>query len=342
MSGSLATATVTAAAPAHDKPYGITQIRAYIPVQLDLKKLNYDIWRELFETHCSSFGVLGHLDGSSAPPPADETQWKEWDNLVKMWIYGTVSEQLDTILKAKSTARDLWLTLEALFRDNKEAQSIQYDNELRTLVIGDMSVTDYTHKLKTLADLLANVDAPVTDRALVMHMLNGLSAKFDSIINVIQHHSPFPSFIKARSMLLMEEKRLSKQTPQIAEHNTDSSSQSVLYTQSDQPQQRQQHYNNNNSGQNNNNNKPRGRGGRGNRGRGRYNNNNWQNNSYAAPPWSCPQAPWMFPNAYNVPPGVPPPYYTPPMHPPSAPHGSFPHRPHGEALYTHGVPSFIS
>ncbi|XP_010437564.1 PREDICTED: uncharacterized protein DDB_G0289917-like [Camelina sativa] len=258
-----------------------------------------------------------------------------------MWIYGTVSEQLlHTILKAKSTARDLWLTLETLFRGNKEVQSIQYDNELRTLVIGDMSVTDYTHKLKTLVDLLANVDAPVYDRALVMHMLNGLSAKFDSIINVIQHHTPFPTFIKARSMLIMEEKRLTKQTPTTHAHNTDSSSQSVLYTHSDQHQQRPEHQNNNNNSGRNAYNKSRGRGGRGNRGRGRYNTNNCHNNSYAASPWSYPQAPWMYPTSFNTPPGFPTSYYTPPMHPSSAPSVSFPQRQQGEAHYTHGVQQF--
>lgn len=79
-----------------------------------------------------------------------------------MWIYGTVSEQLlDTILQAKSTAHDLWNNLEALFRDNKEAQSLQYDNELRTLVIGHMTITEHCHKLKSLSDLLSNLDSPV-------------------------------------------------------------------------------------------------------------------------------------------------------------------------------------
>ncbi|KFK22950.1 hypothetical protein AALP_AAs47561U000900 [Arabis alpina] len=279
MSGAMTTPALPVTASNNDKPYGIAQIRAYIPIQLDLKKLNYDVWRELFETHCSSFGVLGHLDGSSAPSSDEDKQWKERDGLVKMWIYGTVSEQLlDTILKAKSTARDLWNTLENLFRDNKEVQAIQYDNELRTLVIGDMSVTDYTHKLKTLADLLSNVDSPVTERALVMHMLNGLSDKFDSIINVIQHQTPFPSFIKARSMLLMEEKQTSKQVKSTPQHDTNSSSSSIMYAASDQQQSRPQQFNgNNNSGHNNNYNKnqSRGRGGRNsnNRGRGRFNNN---------------------------------------------------------------------
>lgn len=97
-----------------------------------------------------------------------------------MWIYGTVSEQvLDTILKAKSTACDIWLIIENLFWDNKEAQALQYDNELRTLDIGDLNIIDYTHKVKTLSDLLANLDLPITKKALVMHMLNSLSEKFD-------------------------------------------------------------------------------------------------------------------------------------------------------------------
>ena len=73
----------TAVTPNTDKPFGIAQIRGYIPIQLDMNKLNYDVWRELFETHCSSFGVLGHLDGTSAATTANESQWKERDGLVK-------------------------------------------------------------------------------------------------------------------------------------------------------------------------------------------------------------------------------------------------------------------
>lgn len=278
--------SLNAVAPTIDKPYGISQIRAYIPIQLDMKKLNYDVCRELFETHCTSFGVLGHLDGSSVPTLEEDTQWKEHNGLVKMWIYGSVSEQiLDTILKAKATARDLWLTLENRFRDNKEAQSIQYDNKLRTLTIGDMDVTAYTHKLKMLSDLLANVDSPVTDRVLMMHMLNGLSEKFDNITNVIQHQQPFPTFNKARSMLLMEEKRLSKHVKPAPQEGTNSSSPNILYANSTQQQERHGQYNNNHNSGRNYGNKNRGRGGRHNRGRGR-NNNQWMNQQASYPPWT--------------------------------------------------------
>ena len=89
---------------ASDKPFGISQIRAYIPIILNLDKMNYDVWREIFETHCLTFGVSDHLDGTSAATPETEKVWKERDGLVKTWIlYGTITDSLvETILTPKA------------------------------------------------------------------------------------------------------------------------------------------------------------------------------------------------------------------------------------------------
>lgn len=222
-------------AQAIDKVFTVTHIKSHIPLVLDMHKMNYDAWRELFETHCYSFGVFGHPDGTSTPANATDTTWKERDGIVKMWIYGTISPSLlDTILKARSSAREIWTSIENLFRDNKEARAIQLDNDLRSLTIGDLSVHDYCQKLKTLSDLLANVDSPVSDRVVVTHMLNGLSEKFDNIINIIKHRQPFPSFSAARSMLIEEERRLSKQVKTGSSPLVNSSSPNVLYVSSNE------------------------------------------------------------------------------------------------------------
>ncbi|XP_010463365.1 PREDICTED: uncharacterized protein LOC104744036 [Camelina sativa] len=218
-----------------NKPFGISQIKAYIPITLDMTKMNYDVWRELFETHYLTFGVLGHLNGSSTATPATKQQWTEHDGLVKMWIYGTISESiLNTVLKTKATARELWLTIEELFCDNKDARAMQYDTELRTLTIGDSSIAEYCKRLKTLSDLLANVDSPVTDRQLAMYMLNGLTDKFNSIINVIKHKTLYPSFTVVRSMLQLEEDRLSKHVKHVVSPPSNTSSPNILYTTTDQ------------------------------------------------------------------------------------------------------------
>ncbi|XP_010501797.1 PREDICTED: uncharacterized protein LOC104779101 [Camelina sativa] len=155
-----------------------------------------------------------------------------------MWIYSTISSSLlDTILKT----REIWVSIENLFRDNKEAQAIQLDNKLRSLTISDLSVHDYCQKLKTLCSL-----TPITERVLVMHMLNGLTEKYENIVNIIKHRQPFPSFATARSMLAEEERRLSKQV-KTTSASLDSSSHSALYTSSG--------HNSNNSHRDNNSNR---------------------------------------------------------------------------------------
>lgn len=236
-----------------------------------------------------------HIDGSSSPTPTTEKQWRERDGLVKMWIYGTISETiLDTVLKTKCTSRELWLSIENLFRDNKEVRAIELDHELRTMTMGDLDLTEYCRKLKKTSDLLANIESPVLERTLVTYLLNGLTEKYDNIINVIKHQNPFPIFSKAQSMLDMEEKRLAKQVKPQPMHTQLSSAPTVLYNSSDQEQQHQRH-NNQSNGHQGRGYKNRGRGGRHNYGRGR-NYNSW-NQQYSYPPqaWNFGPPQWPYP-----------------------------------------------
>ncbi|XP_010474592.2 PREDICTED: uncharacterized protein LOC104754147 [Camelina sativa] len=256
-----------------------------------MDKMNYDVWRELFETHCLTFGVLGHLNGTSAPTPPTETTWKERDDLVKMWIYGTITDSLvETILKPKATACELWMSLENQFRDNKENRALQLENDLRTLTIGDLSVHEYCRKLKSLSDLLANVDAPISDRALVMHCLNGLNDKFDGIHNVIRHRNPFPTFAITRSMLQAEEDRLKQQLRTTVTQTSTASSPTVLYAGNTSTSTSSLHHNNNARGHNHKHRGGRsgGRSTRGGRGGGRSYYSGPPSGSYPGygyPPW---------------------------------------------------------
>ncbi|XP_024966046.1 uncharacterized protein LOC112506265 [Cynara cardunculus var. scolymus] len=140
-----------------NKVFSITNIKTYIPLILELKRLNYDAWRELFSTHCIAFDVINHIYDST-PKPTD-AEWKKVDSIVKLWIYGYISQSLlQMVLKKDSTALHVWNNLETLFRDIKDAKSMQIDSELRKIVMGDLSVTAYYTKIKGLADLLANLD----------------------------------------------------------------------------------------------------------------------------------------------------------------------------------------
>jgi hypothetical protein len=73
--------------------------------------------------------------------------------------------------------------------------------ELGDIRIGDLSMTDYLQKLKTLGDSLANLDAPVADAQMVIHCLNGLPEKNDSAADAISLMVPPPTFARCCSML---------------------------------------------------------------------------------------------------------------------------------------------
>ena len=274
-----------------ERAYGITNIKTHIPIVLDLEECNYDAWRELFLMHSLTFDVLGHVDGTLASTGADDATWHKRDALVKLWLYGTMTKSLfKSTFQKGGTAHDVWTRIENQFRNNKEARVMQLDSDLRNKEIGDLTVHDYCQQLKSDADLLANLEAPVPDKTLVMYMLNGLNEKFDYVLNVIKHQKPFPSFEDAKNMLEMEEARLKKTNKTVAAHKDNASSSTALIAtnppkQSNQTNQQQY---NNNRGNSNRGNK------RGNRGRGRYNNYN-QRPFYN---WNTQPPPFWY-GAYN-------------------------------------------
>ncbi|KAI3503335.1 hypothetical protein L1887_31775 [Cichorium endivia] len=213
----------------NQKWYGVINIKTYVPIILDLNELNYDAWRELFETHCRGFGVRSFLTGESKPTSADDEEWYKLDSVVKTWLYGTLTQSLlNMILKKDSTAFSVWKSLEELFRDNKDARAIELDNELRSMTLGDLSIAQYCQKMKSISDLLANIDNPVPEKTLVAHLLNGLSPQYEHIATLLRHRDPLPTFLQARSKLLVEEHRFKTNRNHPAAHTDHASSPTVL------------------------------------------------------------------------------------------------------------------
>ncbi|PWA80084.1 myb-like protein P [Artemisia annua] len=211
--------------PNNEKPFGVTNIKTHVPLVLDLDQLNYDAWSELFVSHCDSFGLLDHLEGTTTSANATNPDWKKIDSLVKVWIYGTLSTSLllQTVLKKNATAASVWKSLKDLFHDNKEARALELENELRSMDLGSMSISDYFKRIKVIADLLANIDSPIEDKTLVMYAINGLDDKFEHVTSIIRHSTKRPTLLEARSMLLVEESRMNRKNKTSVSHENTSS-----------------------------------------------------------------------------------------------------------------------
>jgi hypothetical protein len=73
---------------------------------------------------------------------------------------------------------------------------------------GDLTVSEYCRKFKNMADALANLGSPVDDRILVLNILHGLNPRFEHLGAIIRRYTPFPSFLKVRDDLILEELHL--------------------------------------------------------------------------------------------------------------------------------------
>ena len=179
--------------------------RHVAPVVLNLDASNYTKWSIYLKASLGRAGLIGHVDGTT-PAAFTDAAWKADDYTVLNHLHSAIHEDVaDMVLARDQSARQLWLAILELFSANKASKAIYLDNDFRQLVQGTSSITEYCRRQKQLSDALADNDSPVSARALVLNTLRGLGPQYASAATVISMTDPLPTFIRARSMLLMEE-----------------------------------------------------------------------------------------------------------------------------------------
>jgi hypothetical protein len=104
--------------------------------------------------------------------PSNDPRWIQMDSVVLNWISNSISVDLHQVVRERGcTARYLWLTIENQFLGNHEQHTLHLDVAFRIFVQGDLSVSEYYHKFKTMVDSLADLGSPAEDRILVLNIL---------------------------------------------------------------------------------------------------------------------------------------------------------------------------
>jgi hypothetical protein len=97
--------------------------------------------------------------------------WATLDNIVVTWILGTLSPKLYEIVQEPTeTTRQAWLAIKAQFLSNSESRVVQLDARFCAFKQGDLSVSDYYHRMKGLADDLCALGETVTNHHLVLNL----------------------------------------------------------------------------------------------------------------------------------------------------------------------------
>lgn len=71
----------------------------------------------------------------------------------------------------------------------------------------------YCQTIEHTADQLANVGHPISDKQLFLQTLHGLPKYYRTVVNLTSFQPSLPTFFKTRSLLQMEETRISEPEP---------------------------------------------------------------------------------------------------------------------------------
>jgi len=191
----------------HLQAVGIQNIRALVSIVLDSTSTSYGRWRDQFLLALRRYALDDHV---LLGPPAttQDGAWFYLDRVVVTWLLGTLSLELRDLVRSddgSGTARQAWLTLERRFLGNAETRALRLDASFRSFEQGDLSMDEYCRRMKGMADELADLGCPVSDKVLVINLLRGLNSNYEVLKTIIPRMKPFPTFLEARDDLLLDE-----------------------------------------------------------------------------------------------------------------------------------------
>ena len=189
--------------------------------------------------------------------------------MILSWIYSALIPKIVGQIISYQTSHAAWYALKKIFSASSKARVMQLRLEFQTTRKGSLSMMEYILKLKNLADSLAVIGEPVSDRDQILQLLGGLGANYNSIVASLTACEDDISLLIIHSILLTHEQCLSFQTS-VAEDNIISAN---LATPQHHNYNKKEHFNRNTSIYNRNNfGFNPGRGLNGGRSRGSHNN----------------------------------------------------------------------
>ncbi|KAL6629459.1 hypothetical protein ACP70R_029224 [Stipagrostis hirtigluma subsp. patula] len=172
-----------------------------LPVTEKLTKSNFLLWKAQVLPAVRAAQLGGYLDGSTKAP-AKEIDAKVGDNTVKVvnpayaqweaqnqhlasYLVTSLSRDLLVLVVNCTTAHEIWKEIENVFFSMTRARSVNTRIALATTQKGNLTVSEYVGKMKSLADEMASASSPLEDEELVSYILAGLDIEYNSVVSAM-------------------------------------------------------------------------------------------------------------------------------------------------------------
>ncbi|MCO5578265.1 hypothetical protein L7F22_032104 [Adiantum nelumboides] len=152
-------------------------------------KDNFHAWKFSITNYLKGKGYWGYVEGANKALPVIP----------------------DTRASAEQDAyspKDVWDNLIAFNATNTRARKIQLKNELNIIRKGDLSVKDYTLKIKALCESLSSIGVVLDDDDKVEACLRGLGNAYKQFKTSIRTQENIPHSLELSSLLVVEKDSL--------------------------------------------------------------------------------------------------------------------------------------
>ena len=147
-----------------------------------LDRNNYTSWSNKMHKYLLGHGYWSYVEGANdIAPESTHTDFPAWEQSASRILYyfaSCVGEQLVSYNRDEKKPKGAWENLKKIFAASTTARKLQLRQELSNLRQRDLSVADYTSKIKDICDSLASIDANVDEADMVQICLRGLASNF--------------------------------------------------------------------------------------------------------------------------------------------------------------------
>mgnify|MGYP002775570664 CR=1 FL=1 len=154
-----------------------------------LDRSNYASWSYKMHQYLLGHGYWSFVEGTNevAPEPAhkDFPVWEQGASRVLYCLASCVHDQMLGYIKDAKTPKVAWENLRKIFAASTTTRKLQLRQELNNIRQRDMSVTDYTTKIKQICDALGSINVTVDEDEMVQICLGGLAQRYGPIRTTI-------------------------------------------------------------------------------------------------------------------------------------------------------------
>ncbi|KAH7860991.1 hypothetical protein Vadar_020343 [Vaccinium darrowii] len=178
-------------------------------VTVKLTDDNFLLWSHQIEAFLYSQNLLRFVHGSLPCPAADPDHelWVRTDKTLISIISPPLSEPILASIIGCTTSGSIWTLIKEHFSQKSVANSSLYHKRLNDLSHSTRPVSNYLQEAKSIADALAAIGEPVSNKDLVNAVLCGLGSEFDMLVTAFETFDTLPQFSMLRSRLLNFEAR---------------------------------------------------------------------------------------------------------------------------------------